>query len=233
MKIHKLFFVLIMLFPFVVSAQLEGLGEVFKQAGEDMKEKRRNTPESDANPQEQNVTLSPQEEQNAADWKEKYEDNLDELKEGTKYFNTKELSCIFLMVIYLDSYFDLVDMTEEAQNCKAKYDLFGMQTMAIATSTTFLYCPEGLYNMGLGPLSDIYRRDLEPIIRNENNDPFVAKWVAKLVRVSGLSVEALLDWRDSYPGDTILEMTSYWMPGYILPTLLGIQQRMEALGCGG
>ena len=41
---------------------------------------------------------------------------------------------------------ELKEETEKSEDCKKKYDLYGMQLMAMMSSTSIMYCTEELYN---------------------------------------------------------------------------------------
>lgn len=231
MKTYKVFVVLILLLPFIVSSQIENLGDMLKEAAKEMGEVHgENRPAGD-NAQNQNAPRSESDNQRMQEWEEFLDENMSAIKDGLDHFNTKETACIFMMVVYLDSYFKLVHKTEATSDCETKYDLYGMQTMAIAGSTTIMYCPENLWNMTIDEREAVYEDDLVPILRNEDNDPFVTEWKEKLRRVTRTNVPE--PEQSPYGGDLIAKLCHFFSPGYILPALLSINQKMEALGCGG
>lgn len=61
---------------------------------------------------------------------------------------SSELKCIYLMVKYAFNYEEIKEETRNTALCKEKYDLYGMQLMAITSSTTIMFCTEELFNMG-------------------------------------------------------------------------------------
>lgn len=54
--------------------------------------------------------------------------------------------CFYLMAKYIIELEELKVATEEASECRRTYDLYGMQLMAMMSSTTIMFCTEELYN---------------------------------------------------------------------------------------
>ncbi|NNL76206.1 MAG: hypothetical protein HKO68_07720 [Desulfobacterales bacterium] len=176
-------------------------------------------------------------------WKKEWEDAKDAAKEGMDYFDTKELNCLFLMVLYLDSYFQLEDEAEANANC----DLYGLQATAIALSTTIMYCPEHLYN-----LSDADFEDLVNKVRTIGKTPFgdkmlfeVNPWFKKyfsiIVRMTKNLYNSAPDSEispDEYEAhfdfpfwQMVRQLTTFFRPDYIVNKSVAIARKMEALGC--
>lgn len=82
------------------------------------------------------------------DLKKKFKNLATDLSSLDMY--SPELKCIYLMIKYEENFVELKKETNKADDCQIKYDLYGMQLMAIASSTTIIYCTEGLYNLILG-----------------------------------------------------------------------------------
>ncbi|MBR9855912.1 MAG: hypothetical protein GYB37_15290 [Algicola sp.] len=64
--------------------------------------------------------------------------NLDKYNSHTK--------CFYLIIKYINALDELKEITEETNECKKKYDLYGMQLMTMMSSTSIMYCTEELYN---------------------------------------------------------------------------------------
>lgn len=225
MKINSLLFLFLMILPLGVLAQ-EGLGDLFKQAGADFgKENALGSQPENNNPQNQNNSPSPAEQEQIDRWKEMFERAMANVREASQYFNTPELKCIFTMVIYTDSYIDLVELieaTEDDLECQLKYDLYGMQAMAIATSTTMINCPEGLYKMNEQERAIVYE-DLIALRNMENKPAVLRAWLEKYERVVNPNGDY----------DEIEALCAPFTPNFVIKELMLIRQRMEALGCGG
>ncbi|WP_298264086.1 hypothetical protein [uncultured Lutibacter sp.] len=82
------------------------------------------------------------------DLKKKFKNLATDLSSLDMY--SPELKCIYLMIKYEENFVKLKKETNKTDDCLIKYDLYGMQLMAIASSTTIIYCTEGLYNLILG-----------------------------------------------------------------------------------
>lgn len=54
--------------------------------------------------------------------------------------------CLYLMIKYINELETLKAATEEASECRRTYNLYGMQLMAMMSSTTIMFCTEELYN---------------------------------------------------------------------------------------
>ncbi|UBZ12288.1 hypothetical protein LDL77_10305 [Flagellimonas marinaquae] len=54
--------------------------------------------------------------------------------------------CFYLIAKYVMEMDGLREETEKSKDCKKKYDLYGMQLMAMMSSTSIMYCTEELYN---------------------------------------------------------------------------------------
>lgn len=224
MKIRMICFVLLIVAPVVVLAQGDDLLDAFKKGAEQYNESEGDKTQNEAN------ELSEADKEKQANWKKMFDENVESLKKGFDKFDIKETSCIFLMVVYLDSYFKLVDLVAATDDCRSKYDLYGMMAMAITMSTTIMYCPESLYNMSIDEREEVYRNDLVPILQNADGDSFVEAWIQKFEKVTSKDVNRLD--KERFGGDMIYKICLFFSPDYIVSALLTINQQMEALGCG-
>lgn len=228
MKINSLLFLLLMILPFTAPAQ-EGLGDLFKQVGEDFgKENALGSQPENNRSQNQNNAPSPEDRARMDQWKEMFEAMTADMSEAMKYFNTPETKCVFAMVIYLDAYMDLLDTIEATDDldCHIKYDAYGLQAMAIATSTTIINCPESLYKLNQQE-KDILGDDLLIIHNAENESQALKLWFRKYVRVVhywGFGGETM--------NEVIEDLVRFFTPIYVIKELMLIRQRMEALPCG-
>jgi hypothetical protein len=155
---------------------------------------------------------------------------MEEFKEVASYFDTKGLNCIFLTVLYLDGYLDLVELTRSEENCQRKYDLLGTQAVAIGMSTMVLYCPEYLSGLTEAEKDELLSVQLAAIIEKSKENVILDQWVAKLNRV--LRLTAKYRPSDEVPGGVIDDLTKRFHPEWIVFRSLNIAREMEALGCG-
>lgn len=98
-----------------------------------------------------------------------WEQTLDEYGGVLDELGHKELRCVAMMVLYVYEYVNLVDRTDAETHCKTKYDLYGMQLLSMASSTTIMYCPEGLAAQSNDHLGELSRDYFE--ILNANRPP--------------------------------------------------------------
>lgn len=78
-------------------------------------------------------------------FKNKFKKMGEYLKELDNY--SPETKCTYMIFKYKMEIDSLAANTAAAKNCKKKYDLYGMQLMAMMSSTTIMYCSEDLYNL--------------------------------------------------------------------------------------
>ncbi|HMB63517.1 MAG TPA: hypothetical protein VKN36_10615 [Eudoraea sp.] len=166
------------------------------------------------------------------------------------YFDTQELNCLFLMVLYLDSYFKLEDAAEAEASCQLKYDLYGTQAASIALSTTMMYCPEHIHNLSDAELKDFVDDQLAPLLiahgAKMEQPSSVVWWIEKYLKV-GARLQKLSDGLAPNPNEQpdeyeayknrpdwqfIRDLTFFFSPKYVVLKSVKLGRKMEALGCG-
>lgn len=82
-------------------------------------------------------------------FKEAFKDKFKKLGEFTENLDnySADTKCAYLIFKYKMEIDSLVARTKAEENCKKKYDLYGMQLTAMMSSTTIMYCSEDLYNL--------------------------------------------------------------------------------------
>jgi|TARA_R100000479_G_scaffold51000_3_gene24128 hypothetical protein len=166
---------------------------------------------------------------------------LEEEKKNLDAFNEwdSQMKCIYMMSAYVYHLEILNQETEDISACKLKYDMYGMQLLAIASSTTIMYCPEGMANAGdeeIGELSrelyKLYMTDIDtfgpetrPVIKN------LKTWIHELLY--GPFRTLYNENGDNPFGSFISFLIAHFHPEFVLGKSLEIGQKMEALGCGG
>lgn len=156
-------------------------------------------------------------------WDEMFGGEMAAFKEGMDKFDTPETKCLFIMVIYLDTYLDIVQSTNNTDDIGTKCDGFALQSMAIAAATSIMYCPESLVNKTEEEQERIWNEDLMPIMANEDNSQLIINWKAKYKRLTGMDPRV---GRENTAG-----LASFFHPTNIIAKLFTIQQNMESLGC--
>jgi hypothetical protein len=156
-------------------------------------------------------------------WEEMFGGPMAAFMEDMDRFNTAETRCIFIMVIYLDAYMDIVDTTFEANDCRTKSDGYALQALAIGAATSIMYCPESLANLTEAQKNHIWAEDFMPIMENEDNRQFIMDWKAKYRRIGG--ADPRID------RNTIDALTEFFHPNNIIAKLLNVQQNIEELNC--
>ena len=160
-------------------------------------------------------------------WKKQWEETKEEFSLSSKYFNTKELNCIFLMVLYVDAYQKLEQTAKNLKDC----DLRGLQATAIALGTTIMYCPEHINGLSDSEFGDLYSEQFKPILDAENKSDLLQKWVDKYFSATSRN------WVGSRPGEkppfawSIDVLVGYFTPGYVVSETINIGRIMEQLGC--
>jgi len=183
---------------------------------------------------EQKEKETPNESENAKqtkkeqEWMKEWEKNKEDLSEAASYFNTKGLNCIFLTVLYLDAYLNLVELTNNEGNGQMKCDLLGMQGVAIGMSTMILYCPEYLSGLTRTEKAEL-TSGLRSILKSKNKSAILDQWIHKFNRVMKklFGIDVLVDF---YPED-IDYLAKYFHPESIVSQSLNVVRHMEALGC--
>jgi hypothetical protein len=191
---------------------------------------------------------SPKQKAQEAKWKKQWEDAKAAAGEGNGYFDSQELNCLFLMVLYLDGYFKLEDEAEAASGC-LQYDLYGTQVSAIALSTTIMYCPEHLYNLSDAELQDFVENQLAPLLDAHHSGldlpNNIVKWIEIYLRV-GKRLSSLYNSQAPNPNENpdgydahknrpgwkaIRDLTYFFSPPYVVRKSLELGRKMEATGC--
>ncbi len=162
------------------------------------------------------------------EWKKQWEDTQEEFSVSSKHFNTKELNCIFLMVLYVDAYQKLEQTAKNLKDC----DLYGLQATAIALGTTIMYCPEHMNGLSDNELfEDFYSEQFKPLLLAKNKSDLLQKWVNKYHNTTSRN------WKGGEPGEkapfawAIDVLIGYFSPGHVVRETINIGQIMEQLGC--
>jgi len=218
--------------------------------------------QENANIQAQSEAEGAAQSEAAAAWQEEWGEIMEENAEILEAFDTKYLKCTAMMILYVYEYLTLVEATKAEGDCKMKYDLYGMQLLYMASSTTIMYCPEEIASLSSGEQDKIYdefinilidhfgiedmydedatEKELEEIIdmAASSGGPYGSLLgklasIAKIVRAAQRSISTY----DRGQGDgtvTVLRsLTTFFNPSYIIPRTLEIGKIMSAMGCGG
>jgi len=170
-------------------------------------------------------------------WKKQWEKTMEEYEEVKDFFNTKELNCVFLMVLYLDAYLDLKEQAESSGDC----DLHGLEASAIALSTTIMYCPEHIAGLNWEEWRPVHY-ELVKLDNFDKKGPSVdgkiiytggedyprqvKEWVKKFREVCSRLNIGIDKGRELKDGLVYL-----FTPAYVVRGTLDIGRKMEALGC--
>lgn len=219
MKIkHRVILLLIFLcFGSVATAQIE-LPESTKKGLE-----KYNKQQEEKNPKEDEKDDKTKELEEA--WAKKWKDQMESFKEVSSYFSTKELNCMFLIVLYVDGYLSLADYANKEKNCLIKYDLLGIQASALAMSTMIYYCPEYIAGLTQSEVQELIVRPLRDLDNLEPKPVGLLRFFAVLRKLA-----LYLDTNDY--GVLLPKFIGYFQPEYIVSKSLSIANEMEALGCG-
>lgn len=147
-----------------------------------------------------------------------------------------EVKCTYMLLKYKKEFDSLVAKTNAAENCKKKYDLYGMQLMAMASSTSLVYCSKDL--------GDLVGADTK-----EEEDK-LERWVTEITQIleigyasndlekTFLFYKDELFWRvllknitSNYDKIKRIDITlhKYWHPISIIKTTASISKQMDAL----
>ena len=227
----------------------ESLWDALKQAGE-MYNEQHGIDESDQGGGE----LTPEQEA----WKQEWDKKKDEYAEVLADLDDKNLSCVALMVLYVYDYDRLIARTERESDCRLKYDLYGMQLLSMTSSTTVMYCPEGLSMLSNEELGNVSQQYFELALGHIPDYSFfdapegegingdwseLTTWQSLAVK-TGILDDKYRDARDDYElagGDLnenigfIRFLIEYFKPSYIVPRTLTVGHEMEviAAACPG
>lgn len=97
--------------------------------------------------------LTPQQEEWQAEWEAEWQHQQDAAflnSLGNKY-----LKCTALMVLYVHAYLKLANEYKLGELTMSVCDAYGMQTLAMASSTTIMYCPEEMASLSNQQLQNI------------------------------------------------------------------------------
>lgn len=164
---------------------------------------------------------------------DKFKEMLEGEREKLDEFNdwSSQMKCIYIMSAYVYHLEKLNEETEATVDCKLKYDLYGMQLLAIASSTTIMYCPEGMANIADEEMNEL-SEEFYFLMSSDNASPIVKK-LQKWMGVLMYGPWAEFDFGDDIAKDIIYFLIAYFHPNFVIGKPLEIGQKMEALGCGG
>lgn len=161
--------------------------------------------------------------------------------------DTKYLKCTALMVLHVGTYLAIKEKHLLLPiGSMSACDALGMESLALATSTTIMYCPEemaqlsdqelqsigtdfiekmeelnpgnGMYMYG----GDHYIGDLLEFIRSK----FYEAYIGQEVEDISIEYEAAVE-----PVHILKYMIEHFKPQYIISRTLQIGEKMETLGC--
>ena len=234
--INNIFIILLLLVTGPsVNAQVDIFGALAKTAemhNEEEADKEAGTEREDPGSVIVEPELTEMEKEQKKKWEEDWKKKMEENAELLEALDEKYLRCTALMGLYVYEYLQLEKGAESEENCRLKYDLYGMQLLALTTSTTIMYCPEEMTNLS----NTDYRHTWEEFRKAIFEVPHYSSqrlWI---------KMQFLLDYFGRYPGDydvsrnehLIYEhLIPFFHPYFIAPKTLQIGRKMEALGCGG
>ena len=183
-----------------------------------------------------------------AEWKEAWENEMNEDAEVLDALDTKYLKCTAMMVLYVHTYLQLVNEHQLADIRMSACDAYGMQALAMASSTTIMYCPEEMAQLSDEELKSIgddfwaaldqFTEERGPWINDEYH-PILAKLQYIInsffngVQEQDAGDMSVFNGSPDTPVHVIKYMIEFFRPRYIIPRTLKIGQEMEALGCSG
>ncbi|RTE52317.1 hypothetical protein EHW67_19250 [Arenibacter aquaticus] len=184
----------------------------------------------------------------AAEWKEAWEKEMNENGEVMDALDTKYLKCTAMMVLYVHTYLQLVNEHQLADIRMSACDAYGMQALAMASSTTIMYCPEEMAQLSdeeLKSIGDDFWAALDqftvehgPWLDNEYH-PIMTKLQYIInnffngVQEQDAGDLSVFSGSPDTPVHVIKYMIEFFRPRYIIPQTLKIAEEMEALGCSG
>ena len=227
MKTRNLFWVLLLLL----------IGSPTAQGQVDLMDALKQTAQmhNEANPEGEGETNQGTAPEGQNEWQEAWEKKMKEDAELLEALDDKYLSCIALMTLYVHEYVNLEDMAETQQDCKMKYDLYGMQLLALSASTTIMYCPEEMSQL-LQRDNQLYERWFNDFIdaTQIRNSILAIQLRAKFSSLIGRygEIESGTEYNELSP--FVLDyLIHFFRPEFIVYNTLEIGQKMEALGCSG
>ncbi|MEZ4779498.1 MAG: hypothetical protein R2786_08985 [Flavobacteriaceae bacterium] len=229
-------FLTIILFSFFSMYSAHGQIDIMKALEEGNKQneekKDRENPDREKNSNNEKSPSTTKNNEEAENWIKLFNENLAKFGEAKEKFKG-DAGCIFLMVVYLNGYFNLVDEVENTpnSNCKKKTDMLTAQATVLAFSTTIMYCPEPLYNKSHEEKEVVWEKQLVPVLLNADHDPLIDDWKQMFKNVTDRFTDSETY---QYDGVGIIDNLCLLLsPVHILPTSVDILQEIEALNCGG
>lgn len=169
------------------------------------------------------------------EWEEELEKMMNENGDLLNSLDTKYLKCLAMMEMFVHAYLKLVNEHKLGDLSMSACDAYGMQTLALASATMIMYCPEGMKDpelndeeravLALEYASLVYNQ--EP---NWSKHLYLHRHYNNWVRSEGyeLGDQSITDYHNY-----IVYLMEFFRPRYIIPQTLKIGQEMEALGCSG
>jgi hypothetical protein len=182
------------------------------------------------------------------EWEEAWENEMEENTEVLEALDTKYLKCVALMVFYVHTYLQLVNEHKLGDITMSACDAHGMQALAMASSTTVMYCPEEMAQLSdeeLKSIGDDFWAAIDQftVDRGPWQDPEYHPILSKLqyiianffrgVQDQDAGDMSVFNGSPDTPVHVIKYMIEFFRPRYIIPQALKIAQEMEAMGCSG
>ena len=190
--------------------------------------------QEDAGNQAQSEADNAAQSEAAAQWQEAWEEMMEENGEIMDALDTKYLKCLAMMEMYVHMYLKLVDEHKIGEISMSACDAYGMQTLALAASTTIMYCPEGMKSpelsdeerimLSLEYNSLVYLK--EPLYSTHT---YLFQRYMDWVRESGY--EPVDPNHENLFHNYVPYLMEFFRPRYIIPRTLEIAQEMEVMGC--
>jgi hypothetical protein len=215
------------------------LGAIMEAAA--AQENAANQAESEANNEAQSEA--------AAAWQEAWEEKNKENAELLDALDTKYLKCTALMVLYVEAYLKLVNEHKIGDISMSACDAYGMQALAMASSTTIMYCPEEMAQLSdeeLKSIGDDFWTAIDQFTEVSDNpwiDDKPHPILSKLQYIIGKFFDGVAqqdagdltvyEGSPDTPIHVIKYMIEFFRPRYIIPQTIKIGQEMEAMGCSG
>ena len=226
--------------PTVMAQEGDILGAIMEAAA--AQENAGNQAQAEANSEAQSEA--------AAAWQEAWEEENKENAELLDALDTKYLKCTALMVLYVEAYLKLVNEHKIGDITMSACDAYGMQALAMATSTTIMYCPEEMAQLSdeeLKSIGDDFWAAIDQFTEYSDNpwsdDTKYHPILAKLQYIinnffSGVQEQdagdlSVFSGSPDTPVHVIKYMIEFFRPRYIIPRTIEIGQEMEAMGCSG
>ncbi|NNK17992.1 MAG: hypothetical protein HKP49_02465 [Maribacter sp.] len=185
----------------------------------------------------------------AAAWQEAWEEKNKENAELLNALDNKYLKCTALMVLYVEAYLKLVNEHKVGDITMSACDAYGMQALAMATSTTIMYCPEGMAQLSdeqLKSIGDDFWAAIDQFTEVSDNPWIGDKRHPILLKLQYIINSFFNGVQEQDAGDlsvfggspdtpihVIKYMIEFFRPRYIIPQTIKIGQEMEAMGCSG